>query len=205
METDRVERKLSAILAADVAGYSRLMGVDEEGTLRRLNGHRREHFDPCIAKHRGRIVKTTGRRAAGRVRQRRRCGALRRRGAGRHGRAQCRRCRRPAARIPHRHQCRRHRRAGRRHFRRRRQHRRAAGRDRRARRHLRLGSACRRMPPERSALTFEDIGEQALKNIARPIRAYRLRPDGDDAARPHRVRHGACPTSRRSPCCRSRT
>ena len=60
MSADRVERKLSAILAADVAGYSRLMGADEEGTLASLNGHRREHIDPCIAKHRGRIVKTTG-------------------------------------------------------------------------------------------------------------------------------------------------
>jgi adenylate cyclase len=60
MEADRVERKLSAILAADVAGYSRLMGVDEEGTLGSLNRHRREHVDPCIARHRGRIVKTTG-------------------------------------------------------------------------------------------------------------------------------------------------
>jgi adenylate cyclase len=60
MAADRVERKLSAILAADVAGYSRLMGLDEEGTLASLNAHRREHIDPCIAKHRGRIVKTTG-------------------------------------------------------------------------------------------------------------------------------------------------
>ena len=60
MEADRVERKLSAILAADVAGYSRLMGADEEGTLASLNRHRRELLDPCIAKHRGRIVKTTG-------------------------------------------------------------------------------------------------------------------------------------------------
>jgi adenylate cyclase len=60
MASDKVERKLSAILAADVAGYSRLMGVDEEGTLASLNGHRREHIDPCIARHRGRIVKTTG-------------------------------------------------------------------------------------------------------------------------------------------------
>jgi adenylate cyclase len=60
MTADRVGRKLSAILAADVAGYSRLMGLDEEGTLGRLNAHRREHIDPCIAKHRGRIVKTTG-------------------------------------------------------------------------------------------------------------------------------------------------
>jgi TolB-like protein/class 3 adenylate cyclase len=60
MEAARVERKLVAVLAADVAGYSRLMGADEEGTLGSLNGHRREHVDPCIARHRGRIVKTTG-------------------------------------------------------------------------------------------------------------------------------------------------
>jgi class 3 adenylate cyclase/TolB-like protein/Tfp pilus assembly protein PilF len=54
------ERGLSAILAADVAGYSRLMGADEVGTLHALNGHRRELTDPTIASHRGRIVKTTG-------------------------------------------------------------------------------------------------------------------------------------------------
>ena len=54
------ERKLSAILAADVAGYSRLMGVDEEGTLARLKAHRRELIDPKIKEHRGRIVNTTG-------------------------------------------------------------------------------------------------------------------------------------------------
>ena len=54
------ERRLAAILAADVAGYSRLMGEDEEGTLARLTAHRRELFDPAIERHRGRIVKTTG-------------------------------------------------------------------------------------------------------------------------------------------------
>ena len=54
------QRRLSAILAADVVGYSRLMGADEVGTLRALNGHRRELIDPTIAGHRGRIVKTTG-------------------------------------------------------------------------------------------------------------------------------------------------
>jgi adenylate cyclase len=53
-------RRLAAILAADVAGYSRLMGADEEGTLERLNALRRELFDPKIATHRGPIVKTTG-------------------------------------------------------------------------------------------------------------------------------------------------
>jgi len=53
-------RRLAAILAADVAGYSRLMGADEEGTLDRLKALRRDLLDPKIAEHRGRIVKTTG-------------------------------------------------------------------------------------------------------------------------------------------------
>src|SRR5215471_14089563 len=53
-------RRLAAILAADVAGYSRLMGADEEGTLERLKTLRRELVDPKIAEHHGRIVKTTG-------------------------------------------------------------------------------------------------------------------------------------------------
>jgi TolB-like protein len=53
-------RRLAAILATDVAGYSRLMGADEDGTLARLKAHRRELIDPKIAEHRGRIVKTTG-------------------------------------------------------------------------------------------------------------------------------------------------
>jgi len=53
-------RRLAAILAADVAGYSRLMGADEEGTHERLKGHLRELVEPKIAEHRGRIVKNTG-------------------------------------------------------------------------------------------------------------------------------------------------
>jgi class 3 adenylate cyclase len=56
----RVERRLAAILAADVAGYSRLIEADEEGTLGRLKALRAEVIDPKIALHRGRIVKTTG-------------------------------------------------------------------------------------------------------------------------------------------------
>jgi adenylate cyclase len=55
-----MERRLAAIFAADVAGYSRLIGADEEGTLERLRAHRRELIDPKIAEHQGRIVKTTG-------------------------------------------------------------------------------------------------------------------------------------------------
>jgi adenylate cyclase len=53
-------RRLAAILAADVAGYSRLMSADEEGTLERLRAHRRELLDEKIAERRGRIFKTTG-------------------------------------------------------------------------------------------------------------------------------------------------
>jgi adenylate cyclase len=60
LATEHVERRLAAILAADVAGYSRLMGNDEEGTLARLKFLRRNLIDPAIASHRGRIVKTTG-------------------------------------------------------------------------------------------------------------------------------------------------
>ena len=57
---ERVDRRLAAIFAADIAGYSRLMGADEEGTLRQLKAHRKELVDPKITEHRGRIVKTTG-------------------------------------------------------------------------------------------------------------------------------------------------
>src|SRR3954453_11071229 len=57
---ERVERRLAAVLATDVAGYSRLMGRDEEGTLAQLKAFRRTLIDPTIAQHRGRIVKTTG-------------------------------------------------------------------------------------------------------------------------------------------------
>jgi adenylate cyclase len=60
MSEERVERRLAAILAADVAGYSRLMGADEEGTHERLKAHLREMVDPKIKEHRGRVVKNTG-------------------------------------------------------------------------------------------------------------------------------------------------
>src|SRR5262245_39584305 len=60
MAEARVARRLAAILAADVAGYSRLMGTDEVGTLTALKELRREIVDPSIAAHNGRIFKTTG-------------------------------------------------------------------------------------------------------------------------------------------------
>ena len=60
MTNVRVQRRLAAVLAADVVGYSRLMGASEEGTLVRLKAIRKTIVDPSIAEHRGRIVKTTG-------------------------------------------------------------------------------------------------------------------------------------------------
>jgi len=60
LAAEQVERRLAAVLAADVAGYSRLMGIDEEGTLARLKAVRKALVDPAIASHRGRIVNTTG-------------------------------------------------------------------------------------------------------------------------------------------------
>jgi TolB-like protein/class 3 adenylate cyclase len=60
LSSEPVERRLTALLAADVAGYSRLVGADEEGTLAQLKAFRKKLVDPTIAKHRGRIVKTTG-------------------------------------------------------------------------------------------------------------------------------------------------
>jgi adenylate cyclase len=59
LATERVERRLIAVLAADMAGYSRLIGLDEEGTLARLRAHRRELIDPKIEEHGGRIVRAT--------------------------------------------------------------------------------------------------------------------------------------------------
>jgi adenylate cyclase len=60
LTSDRVERRLAAVLAADVVGSCRLIGTDEEGTLAQLKALRKTLFDPKIAQHRGRIVKNTG-------------------------------------------------------------------------------------------------------------------------------------------------
>ncbi len=60
MAEERVKRRLAAILAADVVGYSRLMGEDETGTLATLKAHRKELIEPKSAEYHGRIVKLTG-------------------------------------------------------------------------------------------------------------------------------------------------
>jgi class 3 adenylate cyclase len=60
LEPQRVERRVTAILAADVVGYSRLIGADDEGTLAQLKAHHNELIGPKISEYRGRIVRTTG-------------------------------------------------------------------------------------------------------------------------------------------------
>jgi hypothetical protein len=83
-------RHLAAILAADVAGYSRLMGADEEGTHERLQTHFRQHVDPKIKEHPRPDCQKHRRRPAGGIRQRRRRGALRHRSAAWHARPRTR-------------------------------------------------------------------------------------------------------------------
>src|SRR5262245_59766747 len=60
VSSEEIERRLVAILMADVAGYSRLIGIDDEGTLAQLNSHHAELIEPKIKEHRARIVRTTG-------------------------------------------------------------------------------------------------------------------------------------------------
>ena len=83
------ERRLAAVVAADMVGYSRLMEVDEAGTLARLKTHRIELIDPAITKNHGRIIKTTGDGMLVEFASVGRRGALCRRGAAWHGRAEC--------------------------------------------------------------------------------------------------------------------
>src|SRR6516162_6020931 len=163
MNPDRAQRRLAAILAADIAGYSRLIGTDEEGTLRRIRSIRAEVIDPRITAHRGRLVKTTGDgllvefasvvdalRCASEVQQQL---AARNEGTGVAERIEFRiginmgdvvnvAARLEALAEP--------------------------------------GGICVSARVQEDAagrldLTFADMGEQDLKNIARPIRAYRVR------------------------------
>src|SRR6516225_8513699 len=152
-------RRLAAILAADVAGYSRLMGADEEGTHERLKAHHRELVNPKISEHSGRIVKTTGDGALAEfpsVVDAVRC-------AAEWQRAMIDR----EAGIPE---------------------------DRRIRFGIGVnvaarlealaepGGICisrevRSQIRDKLAYAFEDLGEQSVKNIARPVRVYALRPE----------------------------
>ena len=81
MAEERIQRRLAAILAADVVGYSRLMEADEAGTLAALKSRRRDVLDPLVARHQGRIFKITGDGVLVEFAQRRQCRAMRRRSA----------------------------------------------------------------------------------------------------------------------------
>ena len=183
MAEERTQRRLAAILAADVVGYSRLMEQDEADTYERLRAHRKDSVRAAIEGHHGRIFKLMGDGVARGVRQRRRRRRMRRRPAARHGGAQRRAARRPAHRLAHRHQSRRRHRRGRRPLRRRRQHRGAAGGARRARRHLRFGRLSTTRSAGKLESDFEDLGEQQVKNIAEPVRVYRVPGRHGEAAR----------------------
>ena len=170
-----MQRRLAAILAADVVGYSRLMGADEMGTITALKSHRRELVDSAIAEHRGRIVKTTGDGMLvefASVVDAVSCSVhiqrsmVRRNAASRAGQAD---------RVPDRHQSRRHHHRRRRYFRRRGQYRRAPGNAVRARRRLHLkggqrpdqGQAFDRLRRSRRAGSKEHFAR------GRSVRTYR--------------------------------
>ena len=189
---DVMNRRLAAVLMADVVGYSRLMEADEAGTLAALKQRRAEILQPVVRDHGGRIVKVMGDGVliefASAVNAVAAALELQRRMA--EANAACPRPPHPAA---HRRQSRRRDRRGRRHLRRGRQHRRPPGEPRRARRHLHLGQRVRRGPRQGSPPRFEDLGEQSVKNLSRPVRAYRVRPRATATAPQARARCRSLP------------
>ena len=193
-------RKIAAILAADVVGYSRLANADEDRTLSRLRGLRSDLIDPTIAAHQRPRRQAHWRRRACRVSQRRRRRALRDRSAERHGRTQRGSAAGQAHRVPDRHSSRRRRRGGRR---------RSDGRWRQYRRAARRHCAAWRDLPVRGRLsagqrTARSRGHRSrptrLKNIAEPIRVYSLQVGVPAQAKPRDSRR---PEKAFDPCVRS--
>ena len=171
---ERVERRLAAIFAADVAGYSRLMEQDEVGTLRTLTAHR-EIMDRLIAEHGGRIANTAGDsvlaefpsavdavQCAVAVQE-----AL---AASKPGQTQ-----RSAPPIPDRDSCRRRNGAWGRPAWGRREHCCPAGEPCRARRHLHISADTHAYVRQALTLGFDDLGPQEVKNIDEPVHVYRVR------------------------------
>ena len=188
MTSERVERRLAAILAADVAGYSRLMGARRGGHARRAEGSSPRAASiprsPSTADASSRPPATACWLEFASVVDAVRCAVEVQRGmAERNAEV----LPETAHRVPHRHQRRRHHRRRRRHLRRRRQRRGAAGR--RSPSPAASASPTTRAGRSRDKLdiAFEDVGEQQLKNIARPVRVCRVRL-GADARRRRRSR-----------------
>src|SRR6266851_5036034 len=153
-------RRLAAILAADVAGYSRLMGADEEGTLERLKALRRELVDPKIAEHHGRIVKTTGDGVDNRIELRIgiNLGDVIVEGDDLYGDGV-----NIAARIE-------------------------ALADTGG---VFVSNTVHDHVRDRLPFVFDDLGEQQVKNIARPVRVYRVRPESPHPNPPPRAGEGS--------------
>jgi adenylate cyclase len=169
-------RKIAAILVADVVGYSRLAGVDEDRTLSRLRGLRSDLIDPAIAAASWTHRQAHRRWKPDRVSQCSRRDALRDRSANRHGRAQRRRAERTPHRIPRRSPFGRRGRRGRRRSDGRRGQRRGAARLESI---AKPGAICLSeqaywQVKGRLDLAVSDLGPTQLKNIAEPIRVYSL-------------------------------
>ena len=192
-------RKIAAILAADVVGFSRLAGADEDRTLARLRALRSELIDPTIAVHNGRVVQAHWRWRACRIPQRRRRRAMRHRSAERHGRAQRRRARPTAvstfgsAFIWRRGRGERRRSDGRR-----RQYRRAAE-GIAAPGAICLSEDAYRQVSGRLDMEVTDLGQTQLKNIEKSIRAYSLRVGVPAQAKPATPVEPATPKKRPVP------
>ena len=202
LPTDSIKRHLAAIVAADVVGYSRLMGADEKGTLLALKAHRAELIDPLIAAHKGHIVKTTGDGLLltfPSIVEAVSCAVAMQSGMAKRNQDIPAR---PPHRIPHRRQHRRrHRREGRR-VRRRRQYRGAARADRAAGRHLPIRG---RIPAGAGQARYSRSSTPAsrsLKNIANPDQGLSDRAVGRRPPSMHRRRPPRADAGRRGPCAR---
>ena len=206
MDVPGPERRLAAILAADMVGYSRLMEADEAGTLARLKTHRLELIDPAIAKNQGRIIKTTGdgmlvefHSVADAV-----CAPPKFSAGWRDAMPMFRRREDP---VPYRDQSGRRDRRRERYFRRRRQRRGTAGGAGRTRR-ICVSARCATSSATGSMRRIRGSRRADVKNIVRPIRVFRVRLE--ESQKPHQTARRACGggparRSRRSPCCPSPT
>ena len=178
------QRKLVAVLAADVVGYSRLMGRDESGTLARLREHRSRRLEPTLARYGGRLVKLTGDGAlvefASAVDAL--SAAIEFQQAMNEVDPECRRNR--ADRISYRSASRRYDRRGRRSLRRWSEHRRALGNSKRRLGGILVSRTVHEAVAGRLKATFADLGNLALKNIERPIQAFSVKWEPSDWRRP---------------------
>ena len=177
-------RRLAAILAADVVGYSRLMEQDEAGTLAALKDRRKRILAPLVSEHEGRIVKVMGdgvlvefasavNAVACAVELQKKMAAANDGAGGR-----------PAHRAAHRHQPGRRGRRGRRPLRRRRHHRRAPAGDGRSRVAFAFPESVHEQVGSKLPLAFEDLGSCEVKNIAKAVQVIRIAMDAPRVGAP---------------------